>query len=324
MPSSHDIGLAAGTPIRHSAAEVVMVRPANFAGNPQTLASNRFQSAAKEPSAAAVQRAAETEFDILATALRGAGIAVHAFDDTPDPIKPDAVFPNNWFSTHADGTVVLYPMLAPNRRLERRVDIVEALHRKGGFHVHATVDLTHRELEGKFLEGTGSLVLDRIHGIAYACLSPRTDLDVLGEFAQRLDYEMVAFEAFDAAGAAIYHTNVLMSVGTGFAAVCTAAIEASHRAAIVALLEATGHAVVDLSFDQMHAFAGNMLELRGRDGLVIAMSDAARQSLHSPQLETLESFGSIVSVSIPTIERLGGGSVRCMIAEVHLPRSRGE
>ena len=173
------------------------------------------------------------------------------------------------------------------------------------------VDLTHRELENKFLEGTGSLVLDRIHRIAYACLSPRTDLDVLGEFGQRLDYDIVAFDAVDANGAAIYHTNVLMSVGTKFAAVCTAAIESSRRAAIVALLETTGRAIVDLSFEQMHSFAGNMLELRTRTGgTVIAMSDTARRSLTTAQRAALESCASIVSVSIPTIEHLGGGSVR--------------
>jgi hypothetical protein len=307
-----------------STSHVVMIRPASFGSNPQTLESNRFQSSDAQRSAAQVQRTATTEFDALAIALANAGVNVHVFDDIATPARPDAVFPNNWFSTHCDGTVVLYPMLAPNRRLERRLDIVEALNRREGFHIHATVDLTHRELEGQYLEGTGSLVLDRAHRIAYACLSPRTDMDVLGEFGQRLDYDVATFDAVDASGAAIYHTNVLMSVGTRFAAVCTQAIEAGRRAAIVSLLESSGHTIVDLSFEQMHAFAGNMLELQTRSGgTVIAMSETARKSLTASQRATLESCGRIVSVAIPTIEHLGGGSVRCMIAEVHLPRGSG-
>jgi hypothetical protein len=299
-----------------------MIRPASFASNPETLASNRFQSTSADD-AADVQRVALAEFDALAAALQNAGVNVHVFDDTPTPIKPDAVFPNNWFSTHADGTVVLYPMLATNRRLERRLDVIEALHTRDGFHVHATIDLTHRELQAKCLEGTGSLVLDRPNRVAYACLSPRTDLDVLGEFGQRLDYDVVAFDAFDAGGAPIYHTNVLMSLGTHFAAVCTSAIQAERRAAIVNLLESTGRTLIDLTFEQMHSFAGNMLEVRTQTGeLIVAMSDTASRSLSAEQRTALEACARIVSAPIPTIERLGGGSVRCMLAEVYLPRRR--
>ncbi len=304
-----------------SACDIVMVRPASFASNPETIASNRFQSSDATVDAAEIQRLAQMEFDALASALSSAGVNVHVFDDTPSPIKPDSLFPNNWFSTHADGTVVLYPMLAPNRRLERRPDIVAALHDQHGFRVRDTIDLTHRELAKKFLEGTGSLVLDRVHRIAYACLSPRTDLDVLGEFGQRLDYEIAAFDAFDANGAPIYHTNVLMAVGERWAAVCLAAIEAGRRESIASLLATTGHEVIDLTFDQMHSFAGNMLELRTRDGgVVIAMSQAARDSLTREQRERFAAHAQVISVPIPTIERLGGGSVRCMIAEVHLPK----
>jgi hypothetical protein len=307
---------------RQSACDAVMIRPASFASNPETLASNRFQATSGDRSATQIQRAAVTEFDALAIALSNAGVNVHVFDDTVSPLKPDALFPNNWFSTHADGTVVLYPMLAPNRRLERRLDIIESLHRRDGFHIRATLDLTSGEVDNKYLEGTGSLVLDRIHHIAYACLSPRTDLDLLGQFGQRLDYDIAAFDAVDANGAPIYHTNVLMSVGAKFAAVCTEAIEPNRRASIVTLLETTDRTIVDLSFEQMHSFAGNMLELRTRTGgTVIAMSDTARRSLNPAQRGVLESCGSIVSVSIPTIEHLGGGSVRCMIAEVFLPKN---
>jgi hypothetical protein len=186
------------------------------------------------------------------------------------------------------------------------------------------IDLTHREAEGKFLEGTGSLVLDRSNRIAYACLSPRTDMDVLGEFAQRLDYDVAAFEAFDAGGTPIYHTNVLMSLGTRFAAICAECIEQERRATVIDMLRAGGRAVIELSLRQMHSFAGNMLELRSQSGdSVIAMSAAAHASLTAAQLAALkETGGTIVSSAIPTIERLGGGSVRCMIAEVHLPRGQ--
>lgn len=305
-----------------TASSILMIRPVRFAGNVQTAASNRFQQLEGTTSDDAAQAAALTEFDALANALQRAGVNVQLFDDTPDPHTPDSIFPNNWVSFHADGTVVLYPMLAQNRRLERRLDIIEALHSRDGFHVTRMIDLTHRETEGKFLEGTGSLVLDRINRIAYACLSPRTDMDVLGEFAQRLDYDVAAFEAFDVNGAPIYHTNVLMSVGTRFAAICTECIEQERRATVIDMLRAGGRAVIELSLQQMHAFAGNMLELRSQSGgSVIAMSDAARASLTAAQLAVLEQTGgTIVSSAIPTIERLGGGSVRCMIAEVHLPR----
>ena len=306
-----------------TATDVLMIRPVRFAGNEQTAGSNRFQQLDQSARADAVQTAALAEFDALANALQQAGVTVHVFEDTPEPHTPDAIFPNNWVSFHADGTVVLYPMLAPNRRLERRLDIVEALDLQRGFHVARTIDLTHREAEEKFLEGTGSLVLDRAHRIAYACLSPRTDMDVLGEFAQRLEYDIVAFEAFDAGGAPIYHTNVLMSVGTRFAAICSDCIESSRRHAVVTMLRNSGRTVIDLSLQQLQTFAGNMLELRSQSGdSVIAMSDAARASLDESQLSRLESSGRIVSTAIPTIERLGGGSVRCMIAEIHLSRRK--
>ncbi|HEY6640908.1 citrulline utilization hydrolase CtlX [Povalibacter sp.] len=299
-----------------------MIRPARFAGNVQTAASNRFQRLDDALLMDASQAAALPEFDELAQALRSAGVNVHVVEDTPEPHTPDSIFPNNWVSFHADGTVVLYPMMAPNRRLERRLDIIETLDRQHGFHVARTVDLAHREAEDKFLEGTGSLVLDRVNRIAYACLSPRTDMDVLGEFSQRLDYDIVAFEAFDAAGAPIYHTNVLMSVGSRSVAICAACIEAPRRAAVLDLLRASGRSIVDLTLDQMQNFAGNMLELRSQGGEpVIAMSQSALSSLDAAQIETLTAHGErIVSVPIPTIERLGGGSVRCMIAEVHLPQ----
>lgn len=309
-------------PDSQTSAHVMMIRPVSFAGNVQTAASNRFQQLGGVGAADTVQQSALAEFDGLVNALRRAQVNVYVFEDTVEPHTPDSIFPNNWVSFHADGTVVLYPMLAPNRRQERRLELIEALHSSHGFHVSRTLDLTHREAEEKFLEGTGSLVLDRIRRIAYVCLSPRTDMDVLGEFAQRLDYEVVAFEAFDAGGAAIYHTNVLMSVGTRFAAICSECVEPARRAAVLDMLRSGGRVVLELSFAQMNQFAGNMLELStGSGGTVVAMSQAAHDSLTAEQRAMLaNAAGPIVSSAIPTIERLGGGSVRCMIAEVHLPR----
>lgn len=297
-----------------------MIRPVRFVANDQTAASNHFQVLDDKADPAAVQLAAVAEFDGLVAALRQAGVTVHVFDDTPLPHTPDAIFPNNWVSFHADGSTVLYPMLAENRRAERRLEVLAALNSKHGFRIARTIDLTHREVEGKFLEGTGSLVLDRVNRIAYACLSPRTDMDVLGEFAQRLDYEIVVFDVVDSAGLPIYHTNVLMSVGTRFAAVCVECIEPVRRDAVVRTLRHTGHEVIELTYAQMAAFAGNMLELKTPSGFVVAMSEAARSSLTQAQRHQIEAAsGPIVAAAIPTIESHGGGSVRCMLAEIHLP-----
>ena len=303
------------SPEPQSAAAVLMVRPANFGFNPQTADTNRFQRAR---GIEAAQRAALREFDGLADALRRAGVQVIVACDTPEPVKPDALFPNNWVSFHRDGTVVLYPMLAANRRPERRTDIIETVIREGGFRVTRTVDLRHREADGKFLEGTGSLVLDRGARVAYAGLSPRTDLDVLGEFAQQLDYELVTFEAH-ADRRPIYHTNVLMAIGAHFAVVCGEAIVDAQRAAVFSRLRAGGRDVVDIAPGQMRGFAGNLLELSGEQGTVIAMSNVAWRALDAGQRRVIESHGGVVAVDIPTIETLGGGGVRCMLAEIHLP-----
>lgn len=307
-----------------STADVLMIRPVRFAGNLQTVESNRFQDADADIPAHRAQAAAREEFDGLVSALRTAGVSVHVFEDTPDPHTPDSIFPNNWVSFHADGSVVLYPMLAENRRDERRDDLLPGLSRELGFRVSRVLDLTHHERGGKFLEGTGSLVLDRVHRIAYACVSPRTDLDVVGDFAQQLDYEIVSFEANDADGLPIYHTNVLMSVGDKFAAICSESIREDERAAVLDTLRTSGHAILDLTLKQVEHFAGNMLELRSASGdSVVAMSTRALNALTPAQQEFLQAHsGRLVAAPIPTIETLGGGSVRCMLAEVHLPRKR--
>jgi len=299
-----------------------MIRPVRFQSNPLTAASNRFQGR-NESSPAQQQIDAEAEFDGLAAALEAGGITVVQVDDTTEPHTPDAIFPNNWVSFHADGTVVLYPMEATNRRTERRQDIIDTLASQFGFQIREIVDFSHHEQDGHFLEGTGSLVLDRVNRIAYACLSSRTHLDVLGEFAQRLDYEVVAFDAADRHGAPIYHTNVLMNVGEELAVICEEAIPRDdQREAVIHSLEGSGHKVLTLTFDQMDAFAGNMLELRSSSGQrLIAMSEQARESLSESQLETISAYAQIISAPIENIESSAGGSVRCMLAEIHLPTS---
>ncbi|MEQ1579818.1 MAG: arginine deiminase-related protein [Steroidobacteraceae bacterium] len=300
---------------------VLMIRPANFSANAETAASNRFQNLEAGAESLDPQVAAVAEFDGLVRALRAKGVRVFVFDDLTEPVTPDALFPNNWVSFHADGTAVLYPMLAPNRRLERRPDILEALSREHGFRLDRVIDLTHGEQQGRFLEGTGSLVLDRRHRVAYACLSPRTDADMLAEFALKLDYEAFPFSAVDANGFPIYHTNVMLSVGERFAAVCTEAIVQPDRRRVLDKLQSTGHEVIELTRAQMERFAGNLLELQGAgQERIAALSAAAFASLHDAQKQAFAGLGITFAVApLPTIERLGGGSARCMIAEIQLP-----
>jgi len=297
-----------------------MIRPARFESNPLTAASNRFQGKSTA-SPEEQQQAALREFDGLAAALRDAGIEVVVVEDTPEPHTPDSIFPNNWISMHADGRVVLYPMEAENRRTERRSDIIEQLHDTIGLQVTEVVDLTAHEQAGHYLEGTGSMVLDRANRVAYACLSSRTHFDALGDFAQRMDYDVVAFDAVDSDGVPIYHTNVLMNVGEKLAVICDEAIRREdQREAVLARLRDTGHEVISLSYEQLNAFAGNMLELRNTDGeRVTAMSQQAYDSLSPAQRERLAANGRIVRAPIDNIEQSAGGSVRCMLAEVHLP-----
>ena len=305
-----------------SAGAVLMVRPASFGFNPQTAASNAFQHESQTSGGGDTQRLVHAEFDGMAQALQRAGVEVLIARDTLLPVKPDAVFPNNWVSFHHDGTVVLYPMLAPNRRSERREDILEQVVRDGRLHVSRTVDLTHREAEGKFLEGTGSMVLDRVHRVAYASLSPRTDLDVLGEFAQLLDYDLVTFESSDAAQP-VYHTNVVLAIGTRFAVICGEAIPlAQHREAVFSKLRAAGRDLLDISLQQMHEFAANVLELAPPGRHLVALSTTAWRSFDPAQRRALETHAEVLPVAIPTIERIGGGGVRCMLAELHLPQRR--
>ena len=301
------------------ASAVLMISPVRFESNPSTAASNKFQGRNPD-SSNKQQRDAAEEFVGLRAALETSGIEVIQVDDTVEPHTPDAIFPNNWVSFHADGTVVLYPMEAPNRRTERRPDIIETLVEDYEFIVRKIVDLSTHEAQAQYLEGTGSLVLDRVNRVAYACLSSRTHLDALGDFAQRMGYEVLAFDAHDRNGAPIYHTNVLMNVGEALAVICAEGIpREDQRDAVLRRLADTEHEVVTIDFDQMDAFAGYMLELRSVDGeRILAMSEQAKQSLDVEQMEKLAANAQIVSAPIDRIESSAGGSVRCMLAEIHL------
>ena len=297
---------------------VLMVSPVAFDYNEETAVNNAFQEEGKESDTA---KLAKKESDAYIKMLKDNGINVITVKDTKKPHTPDSVFPNNWFSTHDDGTLVLYPMFAENRRLERKPAALEAI--SENFGEKKTVDLTHYEKEGKFLEGTGSMVLDRVNKIDYACESPRTNKDVLEDFCDQLGYTPILFKAVDKDGNEIYHTNVLMHVGTEVAVVCLDSIkDDDQRAKVKDSLEKTGKEIVEISFDQMNHFAGNMLELRNKDGdPCLIMSKTAYESLTKKQIGFLESKMKLITPDLDCIETNGGGSARCMIAEIFKPEN---
>jgi len=297
-----------------SSGTILMVRPARFGFHAEAAQSNAFAQEGADAGDAL------REFDGVVGALDDAGVEVLVLEDSPDPAKPDAIFPNNWVSFDADGTIVLYPMATAARRPERRPDALAELLDAAGFQVRRTVDLSAHEDHGRFLEGTGSLVLDRPRRAAYANRSIRTDGAVIAEFDRALGYSTFLFDAFDRSGRPIYHTNVLLSLGAGFALLCLEAVAPTDRAPLTERIEASGRTIVEVDYDQLRRFACNAIELQGRDGPVIALSTTARASLRADQLRQLEGFGDLVEAAIPTIESVGGGSVRCMIADVHLPR----
>lgn len=293
---------------------VFMVKPVRFGFNPQTAHSNAFQR--KDGYGKGVQENALREFTAYTSLLRGNGINVILAEDTEQPRTPDSIFPNNWFSTHEDGTLVLYPMAAPNRREERKEHFLTII--KKNFKVTRTVDLTHYEEEGLFLEGTGSLVLDRENKIAYACRSPRTNDKPLEDFCTQLGYTPVTFEATDQNGTQIYHTNVMMCVGTCYAVVCLDAVtNPQEREKLMESLNRSGKKIIGITFGQMNNFAGNMLELSGAEGRkLLVMSASARKSLTPEQNRELSKTYRLLSPQLETIETNGGGSARCMIAEI--------
>ena len=294
-----------------------MIRPVSFGFNEQTAESNAFQT--RSTNQQQVQANALAEFDGLVKILRDNHINVTVIEDTLQPHTPDSIFPNNWVSFHAGGDVFLYPMQAKNRRLERREDIIRTL--ADDFNIKHVIDLSRFERENKFLEGTGSMVLDRENKIAYACLSPRTDKDTLATFCRQAGYKAVTFHALDANGLAIYHTNVLMCIGSRFCVICLDSItNTTEKESVINSLNATNKEIIEISFDQMNHFTGNMLEVKNTDGdTLIVMSQSAYKSLSEEQISAISKFGKLIYADINTIETNGGGSARCMIAEVHLP-----
>ena len=302
-----------------------MVRPVNFRMNEQTAVNNYYQMDLEDVSPEAVQSRALKEFDEFVRKLRSEGIQVIVFQDTKNPDTPDSIFPNNWISFHENGDVVLYPMFAENRRLERDERVLDLLE-KEGFIIHNIIDYTSAEIENVFLEGTGSLILDRQHSKAYCALSPRANEELLIEFCEDFDYEPVIFHANQSVNGerlAIYHTNVMMCLGEKFSVICLNSIDdKSERKNVVKHLKADGKEVIDITEEQLGNFAGNMLQVANNKGKkFVIMSLAALESLTKNQIKSIEKHGEIISSSLDTIETCGGGSARCMMAEVFLPKS---
>ena len=300
-----------------------MIRPAGFRMNEETSSTNHFQ---RDTGGGAELELAIVEFDAMVVALRKEGVHLIVFQDDPTTDTPDALFPNNWVSFHRDGRVVQYPMSTPNRRLERRGELIEALERMHGFSILERVDLTSHEVQGAFLEGTGSVVLDRKHKVAYAAIGPRTDRGLFEIYCQRMGFEALSFEALmttEGRRVPIYHTNVMMTVGTGWAAICLDSIASEDsRVWVERRLKKSGLEVILLTQPQVASFAGNMLEVRDRDGAsIIVLSRRAHDKLRKDQLQRLRRYGRLVIIDIDVIETFGGGSVRCMIAEVFLPHN---
>lgn len=310
--------------MNQSASSVILVRPTGFRFDPETAETNDFQQPIPADD---VQRLAAEEFDALLEALRGCGIGITVLDPF-DPKAPNAVFPNNWFSTHADGRIVLYPMRTPSRRAERDPDMAATLRREG-FTTEEVLDLSGWEHSGRILEGTGSLVLDRMHKRAFACLSPRTTESALIDWCDQFRYTPVAFTAtMDGRinGSPVYHTNVVMSIGEKFAVVCFDAMPyPAERQEVEEELAKSGREVIAISIVQLYKYVGNMLELsgtsKGRQQSFTFLSETAFHALRPHQRIALERHTQLIPVPIPTIEAIGGGSIRCMLAENFLPRS---
>ena len=296
---------------------ILMIRPANFGFNPETAIDNAFQQDDQSLQPAQINAAAQQEFDGFVRRLQESDIDVIMIEDTAEPVKIDAVFPNNWVTFHEDGTIITYPMAAKARRLERREDVVSQMMNQYGF--SKRIRLEEYEGEMQFLEGTGSLILDRAHKIAYACKSPRTHEKPLADFCQQMGYKSVLFDAVDASGQAIYHTNVLMALGTSFVIICLDTVkEETQKQALVNSFRQTNKTIIEISMAQMMAFAGNMLQVKSQssDDTYLVMSEQACQSLEQSQIEKIEQHTKILHAPIYIIEKYGGGSVRCMMAEV--------
>ena len=303
---------------------ILMVRPINYRMNEQTAVNNYYQETINDLLPETINIKAQREFDNYVKKLQDIGVNVIVVDDTEEFDTPDSIFPNNWVSFHENGDVAIYPMFAENRRNERREDILEIIE-NNGFAIENIIDYTSAEDEGLFLEGTGSVVLDRINRKAYCALSPRADEDVFIEFCEDFEYTPVVFTSYQSVEAKrlpIYHTNVMMCIGETFAVICLISIDdKKERKNVIKNLKEDGKTIVDITEAQVTNFAGNMLQVRGHDNeRYLIMSQAAYSSLTKAQLEELKKHSKIMSSSLETIETCGGGSARCMMAEVFLPK----
>jgi len=297
-----------------------MIRPGAFGPNAETAENNFFQATIEQVDPITIQQSALEEFNNMVSLLRQYEIDVIVIDDTPEPVKPSAVFPNNWLSTSPEGIVSVFPLFAPSRRQEKREDILQLLAEK--FKVKDVQDWSEYEADGKFLEGTGSMVIDHDNKVIYACYSPRTDVSVLEKFANTNGYRAIVFLATDKNGHPVYHTNIVMTLGEDFAVLCEEAIEEEWELiAVQQLLESSGHDIIRISKEQMHAFAGNMLQVKNSRGeKFLVMSQTAFDSLTEPQMNELSARTILLPVPVPVIEQTEGGSVRCMTAEIFLER----
>jgi len=304
--------------IQQSANAVVMIRPFRFYPNPETASDNAFQREAAAADTDTISGAAQSEFDLAVDSLRGAGVVVHVFEDTPSPEKPDAVFPNNWFSTHPDGKVALYPMYSPTRRNERRRDVIDELGKI--YRISALVDYSSYEQRGLHLEGNGSLVLDYVNRISYVSLSKRSDRELVERFCQDFNFEPMLFQSAGDDGRPIYHTNVVMCVGSDFALIGLDLIaDPGQRKTVRRRLEESGKKVIELTRAQIANFAGNALELRNDSEKLLVLSSRAAEALTTAQRNEIERHARLLLLTLPTIE-LAGGSARCMLAAIHLPQ----
>lgn len=308
--------------MKQVANSILMIRPVAFRMNEQTIVNNHFQKELREMLPSAVNAKAQQEFDAFVEKLRAVGVNVVVVDDLLETDTPDSIFPNNWVSFHENGDVVLYPMFAENRRAERREDVLDILEQKG-FVIENIVDFTSAEEENMFLEGTGSMILDRANAKAYCALSPRANEELFIEFCEDFDCAPVIFEAYhtvDGKKELVYHTNVMMSIGEHFAVICADMIEdKKERKMVLDNLRADGKEIILINEKQVNQFAGNLLEVSSADDKrFIVMSNAALESLNPNQKKQLEKYGTILNVDLHTIETCGGGSARCMMAEIFL------
>jgi hypothetical protein len=294
--------------------EIMMVRPRNFGFDQTTAASNSFQNEEGADAVKEIRIKAIAEFDAAVAQLRAEDIKVHVIEDSEAPVKPNAVFPNNWVSFHGSKTI-LYPMLAENRRWERRPEVLDQL-KSEGVSIGDVIDLSEFEKKDKFLESTGSMVLDYENELAYACLSSRTDMGVLEAFCNETGFDAFTFDSFNKDGFAVYHTNVIMCIAAKYTVICLESIPEEQQATVIEALESTGHEIIPITMDQMYAFAGMLEVLDGVGNSTLVMSSTALNCLFEDQMDAITHYSKILSVEIPTIEKYGGGSVRCMMCRV--------